>query len=292
MTILTSELGGSGGGGGVPVGTVLPIRSSDDVYVAPDGSTWLKGGVFETTEGTYPDAAYATTGFTGDVFEGYNQPTGVAHDGTDFWTCSDASNKLYKYTSTGRVEYSSPDGNPQSLDFDGTDILVVGYGGDAVYKVNPSTGSVTSSFSVFSQTNAAYGVTWDGTFIWVLSIATAPAKVFKYNSSGTYQNVSYDLDITSVRDIAYDGADFWCVDESAKRITKLSSTFVPTGEFYSVPNPTRPFGIYYAAFDSSLWVADLVNSFDNVKQFALSTSYGIGSATDTDSSIPLYVKVA
>ena len=67
------------------------------------------------------------------------------------------------------------------------------------------------SFLVSSQSNYPTGLAWDGTHFWVGDRVSG--VVYKYNTAGTYQNVSFSAagQISSVYDLTWDGSNFWVV---------------------------------------------------------------------------------
>lgn len=296
MTILTSELG-SGGGGGVPVGTVLPINSSDDVYVAPDGSTWLQSGTFETTAGTYPDAEYGYTGeidtYSGVSFDTSAQDSGmigITWDGTHFWAVGRNTDRVYKYTAAGvytgvNFSVASENTGPYSITWDGSSLRVLG-DNNRLYRYYTS-GAYANDFINITVTSGLNSIVWDGTHFW----ASNQSGVYQFNLDGTY--TGFDFPITTIGGtyfgIEWDGSHLLAVSLDDDSIHKYSRNGAYVGSSFSVASQdTVPRGM---AFDGSdIWV--LGENTDTVYKYTTLKGYGIPEATDTDSGLPLYVKVA
>jgi hypothetical protein len=136
------KLGGGGGGSASQINEVVLLNDTADLVTLSDGRKYLKGGVFETTLSTYPDASIS-----------------------------------FQYLGTS-FSVGSQDTAPQGITWDGTHFWVIGYGTDAVYKYTSAGVYTGTSFSVASQETFPSGITWDGTHFWVVGDATD--KVYKY----------------------------------------------------------------------------------------------------------------
>jgi len=92
-----------------------------------------------------------------------------------------------------------------------------------------------TSFSTATQVGSPFGITWDGTYFWVLDGAND--AVFKYSASGVYQNVSWSVASqgTSPTDIVWDGSFFWVINNAAspyKRVSKYNAAGVYQNVFW------------------------------------------------------------
>ena len=194
-----------GGGSASQINEVVTLNNSADIVTLSDERVYLKGGVFETTLSTYPNAAtsIADLGVTFNVTSQDTSPTGIAWDGTYFWVVGLTNYRVYKYNSAG------------------------------VYQ--------NVSFYVGSQTGSPLGITWDGTHLWLIG----GTNVWKYNSSGTYQNVSFSTSSQGyMQDITWDGTHFWAVAYSGDAVYKYTASGTYTGVSFSVAGQeTEPLGI-------------------------------------------------
>ena len=87
------------GGAGLPINGLAPINATDDLYVGPDKTVWLKtGSVADDTAGDYPDATVSTNAiYTGTSFDVSSQdvnPFGIVWDGTHLWVVGCTSKKV------------------------------------------------------------------------------------------------------------------------------------------------------------------------------------------------------
>lgn len=297
MTILTSELGGSGGGGGVPVGTVLPIRSSDDVYTAEDGSVWLQSGTFETADGTYPDAYYeASLQYAGQSISltaNGTSVSGAAWDGTHWWVVGFSNDAIYKYNTDGTyanasISTASQVGTAQGLAWDGSHLWVSDFSSKIMYRYNVSSGSYTGESIDFSSApNYSRGLAWDGSHLCAL---LGDGSIYKYALNGVFDSsfILEDYEGTP-SGLIWDGEFFWSGGFSASNIKRYNSDGSYSNYFFSVSEGES--GISGLAYgDGKFGVLD--DSSDSLVLYAESECYGIPEATDTDSGLPLYVKVA
>ena len=91
-----------------------------------------------------------------------------------------------------------------------------------MYKYNASGVYQNVSFSTLSQDNYPAGITWDGTYFWV--IGGNSGSVYKYNASGVYQSVSFSVasEETSPRGISFDGTNLWVIGYSTDSAYKYA----------------------------------------------------------------------
>lgn len=88
---------------GVPIDSLLPMASTLDKYIAPDGSEWLKSGVLETNLLAYPDAT-KTLPFNLDTYL-YNSKFTVASTYGKAISFSASGNYMYVsyYSNQARI---------------------------------------------------------------------------------------------------------------------------------------------------------------------------------------------
>lgn len=88
------------------------------------------------------------------------------------------------------------------------------------------------SFSVGSQFNTSYAVAWDSTFFWVLDGFNN--RLYKYNSSGVYQNVFINVNqFTGTAGVVWDAnASEFKVVADLNRILRYSNTGTYNGNFF------------------------------------------------------------
>ena len=176
---------GGGGGSASQINEVVLLNDTADLVTLSDGRKYLKGGVFETTLTTYPDASvfFQHLGTRFSVGSQETIPQGITWDGTHFWVVGSYTDAVYKYTSAGvytgtSFSVGSQEGNPLDITWDGTHFWVVGNSTDTVYKYTSAGFYTGTSFSVASQENNPQGITWDGTHFWVVGYTTD--TVYKY----------------------------------------------------------------------------------------------------------------
>ena len=147
-----------------------------------------------------------------------------------------------------------------------------------------------AGFSTSSQENNPSGLAWDGTHFWVCGFQNS--TVYKYNTSGVYQNVNFSVagQATNPIGIVWDGSFFWVLFNSNKTIYKYNSAGVYQNINISVASQvageTRGFGWDGTYFYVSDWSQNIVYKYNsagvyqNVSFSTLSgakTPAGIGS---------------
>jgi hypothetical protein len=94
--------------------------------------------------------------------------SGIAYDNGDFWVAAyyDPDGQIYKVDNTGAViqQFPAPDNQPWDLCLENDNLWMADYWGDALYKIDPVTGTLL-------ETNASEGVdpagiVWDGQYLW------------------------------------------------------------------------------------------------------------------------------
>ncbi len=170
------------------------------------------------------------------------QPFGICTDGNNIWICDYADSKVYKYEMNG--DYIgiavSLGYNPTGICTYGDYFYVVGRIGDQVYRYNKSDFSAAGNWDTSGQTTNPYGITTNGTYIWVMD-STENGDVYKYNMSGTYQNETWDVssEVTASQGtgIATDSSNIWVTD-STGYVFKYSMAGVYTGTSWDITDKT------------------------------------------------------
>ncbi len=197
---------GGGGGSASQIDEVVILNNSADTVTLDDGRVYLKGGVFETNLSTYPDA---TTSFryAGNSFSHASQTTGnpasMTSDSTHYYLLN-MSDYVYKYTKAG--------------------VYVTSY----QFRTTPM------NINLYDVD----GIEWDGTHFWAVDYGED--RVYKFNSSWVYQNVSYDISAqsTAPQGIAWDGTNWWLLDNN-RIVYKYNSSWVYQNFSFSVGGQTN-----------------------------------------------------
>ena len=134
-----------------------------------------------------------------------------------------------------------------------------------------------TNFSVASQDTSPSGITWDGTYLWVVGYGSDSA--YKYNTSGTYQSVSFSIasQDSSPEDIAWDGTSFWVLGGNTDTVYKYNASGVYQNVSFSVASEeSSPEGIAWDG--TSLWVVGTVirnaSKYEPVNGVASDASFG------------------
>ncbi|MFC1898241.1 choice-of-anchor D domain-containing protein [Candidatus Cloacimonadota bacterium] len=146
--------------------------------------------------------------------------------------------------------YSIPEG-ASGLAFDGTYLYcgIYGANGDEVYRIDPSDGSYQLQF-VNSNIGDSFGMTWDGTNLWVTDHVTSPsipATAYELDINSGAIVSQFDLPAHYMSGIAYDNGNFW-----------VTAYYDPDGEIYNIDN-TGAVLQQFAAPDNQPWDLCLEN---------------------------------
>lgn len=185
-----------------PLASTSIQRTGIDFSVAsqdatPNGVVW--DGTNYWVVGSTTDAVYKYTSagvYTGTSFSTAGQsisPFGIEWDGTYFWVL-DYGGAVYRYNAGGAYTSVSITAvgvtGGRDIAWNGTNFFVSCANTVKVYEVTPANVTV-GSFDVSAQLTAPSGISWDGTFFWVLS--TPDDTAYKYNASFVYQNESFSV---------------------------------------------------------------------------------------------------
>lgn len=94
--------------------------------------------------------------------------SGIAYDNGDFWVATyyDPDGHIYKVDDQGNIidDFAAPDNQPWDLTVEGNYLWMADYWGDALYKIEKSTGNLEESHP--SENVDPAGIVWDGEFLW------------------------------------------------------------------------------------------------------------------------------
>ncbi|MEJ2583255.1 MAG: glutaminyl-peptide cyclotransferase, partial [Acidobacteriota bacterium] len=130
-----------------------------------------------------PAIIYQLNGTTGALFNSfaspYQSPNGVAFDGSQVWHSAYADDLALMDPASGTVTRTIPaPGNksPRGLEWVDGALWVVDaniYPSDAIYRVDPSDGTVLGSYQpIGALTTLIYGFAFDGRYFWLSDINT------------------------------------------------------------------------------------------------------------------------
>jgi glutamine cyclotransferase len=87
---------------------------------------------------------------SGNLISQFNLPdhymSGIAYDSGDFWVATyyDPDGEIYKVDDQGTIitQFAAPDNQPWDLCLENSNLWMADYWGDALYKIDPSTGNL------------------------------------------------------------------------------------------------------------------------------------------------------
>jgi len=127
---------------------------------------------------------------SGNLISQFNLPahymSGIAYDSGDFWVAAyyDPDGQIYKVDITGGIitQFPAPDNQPWDLCVENGNLWMVDYWGDALYKIDPTTGDLLETHD--SEGVDPSGVVWDGSYLWYCD-----------NGQGIGQDYLYKIDL-------------------------------------------------------------------------------------------------
>jgi len=147
-------------------------------------------------------------------------------------------------------------GSTSGLAWDGTNLWASDDNKKLIYKLNPSTGEVKSSFS--SHTYNIRGLAWDGSNLWIIEISGSASIIHKLNPNNGEIVSSFTIPNSYLHGITWDGTNLWVADAKSDdrrdRIYKLNPA---TGDVInSLSSPAGKNTLGLAWDGTNLWVAD------------------------------------
>ena len=286
------------GSGGLPISAVLPLNSTQTIYTPEEGGVWLRSGTITDDLTTYPEATPNLAAFFDNFFshasETNNHGGTVVTDGTDFWIIDRLASIAYKYDSAGAytgtsVSIPTTMSRPEGGTWDGTNYWVTDGIAGFVVQYDSSFSATGTEFDISAEIPSnAQGLAWDGTYFYIAG--NSDRFIFRYDAAGAYTNFSFGFQtaITSVIDLEFFDGFLWVMAAGGQTF-KFNLDGVYTGDFFETLATSDSTSTYGITSDSeSFWVGGYNNNI--VSEFTFYT--GIASASDKDSGIPLYVKVA
>lgn len=148
------------------------------------------------------------------------------------------------------TNFSSPDSTMYGYAYDGTNLWASGATQLKIYKLNPTTGAVISSFNMPTG-DSCTDICWDSNdnALWVHS--RSGKKIMKMSTTGSVIT-SFASPAAYPTGLAYDGTNLYAVDMTNYKIYKLSNTGSILSNF-NIPLTPPPEGQYAArclAYDS------------------------------------------
>jgi len=110
--------------------------------------------------------------WSGNLLDQFDLPdhymSGIAYDNDDYWVATyypDPST-IYKVEDDGDIiqQFTAPDDQPWDLCLENDNLWMADYWGDALYKIDPSTGNLLESHA--SEGTDPAGIVWDGAYLW------------------------------------------------------------------------------------------------------------------------------
>ena len=94
--------------------------------------------------------------------------SGISYDNGDFWvsTYYNPDGWIYKVDDSGNIlhDFAAPDNQPWDLTVENSNLWMVDYNSDTIYKIDSSSGSMIDSYD--SEGTDPAGIVWDGNYLW------------------------------------------------------------------------------------------------------------------------------
>jgi YVTN family beta-propeller protein len=164
-----------------------------------------------------------------DINLSSKKATGMAFDGENLWIANTAGEITKRSASTGNLILSRgnfdhfdfdlgvkvDDRDLRGVVFDGTDIWVASYDGNAVIKIDRGTGK---TIGIYPVGTGPIGMVFDGTRIWVANNGSNNVTVLQA-STGAFIG-TYPVG-TAPYGLAFDGTSIWVTNSGSNTVTKL-----------------------------------------------------------------------
>ena len=167
------------------------------------------------------------------------------------WEIKNTSDLIPKSPTYSGFNFNTRTSSNPFVAWNGSSIFV--QEGNRVSEYN-TTGTWTGfDFVTNAETTSSQGLTWDGTYFWILSFTDE--EVYAYDSSGSYASLSFDTSTTArVFDITWDGTYLWLVSDS-EDVYKYYVNGTYTGDTFDVS--TEMSTARAIAYDGSeLWIVE------------------------------------
>jgi len=146
------------------------VNIGDSFGMTFDGTNlWVTDHV---TSPSVPATAYELDIIAGTILSQFDLPahymSGIAYDNSDFWVTAyyDPDGEIYKVDNTGTIiqQFAAPDAQPWDLCLENDNLWMADYWGDALYKIDPSNGTLLETHA--SEGVDPAGIVFDGQYLW------------------------------------------------------------------------------------------------------------------------------
>ncbi|MDP8201121.1 MAG: choice-of-anchor D domain-containing protein [Candidatus Tenebribacter burtonii] len=266
------------------------------------GMTWDGTNLWITdhvTSPSIPATAIELDINSGTILSQFDLPahymSGIAYDSGDFWVTAyyDPDGEIYKVDNTGAIiqQFAAPDAQPWDLCLENDNLWMADYWGDALYKIDPITGTLLETHP--SEGTDPAGIVFDGQYLWYCDngsggfdylykvdlggVGTPAIELgwddYNFGNTTIGQPESVELPVTNIgtADLMITNLDFTLNDFSSDETLPITIT----------PSSTENLTII---FDPSVWGAYscilTVESNDPVNPFELVTLSGYAVTDD------------
>ncbi len=124
--------------------------------------------------------------------------------------------------------------------------------------IGSSIGYTSIHFDTNSEDTTPSGITWDGTFFWILGDQNN--RVYKYTAAGVYTGTSYDIsnEETLPSGVHWDGTFFWITGVISEKVHKYDSSWTYTGISFEIGSEVGGGGNGITFDGSYFWVVGVI----------------------------------
>jgi len=165
------------------------VNIGDSFGMTFDGTNlWVTDHV---TNPSVPATAYELDINSGAILSQFDLPahymSGIAYDNGDFWVTAyyDPDGEIYKVDNTGSIiqQLPAPDAQPWDLCLENDNLWMADYWGDALYKIDPSNGTLLETHP--SEGVDPAGIVFDGQYLWYCDNGTGGSDyLYKVDLAG------------------------------------------------------------------------------------------------------------